>query len=81
MLIAYGVKARPRFDEYELATTQDHWAIDERGREETEDTQLLADPRRHHATARSRPRSLPKPKARTFRTSGRMARSGRNRCR
>jgi molybdopterin-containing oxidoreductase family iron-sulfur binding subunit len=30
------VKARPRFSEYELATTQDHWAIDERGREETE---------------------------------------------
>ena len=36
LLIAYGVKARPNYGEYELATTQDHWAIDERGREETE---------------------------------------------
>jgi MoCo/4Fe-4S cofactor protein with predicted Tat translocation signal len=39
MLTAYQVKARPRLsddDEYELATTQDHWAIDIRGRDETE---------------------------------------------
>ncbi len=36
LLIAKGVKARPNYDDYELATTQDHWAIDERGREETE---------------------------------------------
>lgn len=36
MLVSYQVNARPRFSEYELATTQDHWAIDERGREETE---------------------------------------------
>ena len=36
MLVAYNVEARPRFEEYELATTQDHWAIDERGRDETE---------------------------------------------
>ncbi|MGC6442854.1 MAG: TAT-variant-translocated molybdopterin oxidoreductase [Rubripirellula sp.] len=34
--IAYGVKARRRLDRYELSTTQDHWAIDEGGREETE---------------------------------------------
>ena len=34
--IAYGVEARPRYTEYELATTQDHWAIDERGRDEAE---------------------------------------------
>ena len=30
-------KGRPRFDEYELVTTQDHWAIDELGRDETID--------------------------------------------
>ncbi len=36
MLVSYNVVARPRFSEYELATTQDHWAIDERGRDETE---------------------------------------------
>lgn len=36
MLVAYNVEGRPRFEEYELATTQDHWAIDERGRDETE---------------------------------------------
>jgi molybdopterin-containing oxidoreductase family iron-sulfur binding subunit len=34
--IAYGVKARRRLDRYKLSTTQDHWAIDEGGREETE---------------------------------------------
>lgn len=36
LAIAYGVKARRRLDRYELSTTQDHWAIDEGGREETE---------------------------------------------
>jgi molybdopterin-containing oxidoreductase family iron-sulfur binding subunit len=36
MLVAYDVEARPRYESYELATTQNHWAIDERGREETE---------------------------------------------
>ncbi len=36
MLVAYDVEARPRSQEYELATTQDHWAIDEGGREETQ---------------------------------------------
>jgi len=35
--IAYGVQARPRFDKYKLSTTQDHWAIDERGRDEAEE--------------------------------------------
>ncbi len=29
MLVAYNVEARPNYEEYELATTQDHWAIDE----------------------------------------------------
>lgn len=37
MLIAYGVEGRPRFESTEIATTQDHWAIDERGRDETEE--------------------------------------------
>ena len=36
-LVAYKVEARPNFDEYEIATTQDHWAIDEGGKQETED--------------------------------------------
>jgi len=36
MLIAYDVAARPRYEEYELATTQAHWAIDELGQDETE---------------------------------------------
>lgn len=36
MLVAYKVEARPVFGTYELATTQDHWAIDELGRDETE---------------------------------------------
>ncbi|MEM9825791.1 MAG: TAT-variant-translocated molybdopterin oxidoreductase [Planctomycetota bacterium] len=30
-----GVKGRPRYDEYEISTTQNHWAIDELGRKET----------------------------------------------
>lgn len=37
MLIAYNVEARPRYREYELATTQDHWAIDAGGMKETKD--------------------------------------------
>jgi molybdopterin-containing oxidoreductase family iron-sulfur binding subunit len=36
MLVAYKVKGRPNYNEYEFATTQDHWAIDEIGKEETE---------------------------------------------
>jgi molybdopterin-containing oxidoreductase family iron-sulfur binding subunit len=36
VLVAYGVEGRPRYTDYELSTTQDHWAIDERGREEVE---------------------------------------------
>ncbi|TWU04963.1 TAT-variant-translocated molybdopterin oxidoreductase [Stieleria varia] len=36
MHIAYKVEGRPNYSEYEFATTQDHWAIDERGRDETE---------------------------------------------
>ncbi|MFK8113620.1 MAG: TAT-variant-translocated molybdopterin oxidoreductase, partial [Rubripirellula sp.] len=35
-LVAFGVQARPRYEEYDIATTQDHWAIDERGRDEAE---------------------------------------------
>ncbi|EMI27128.1 TAT-variant-translocated molybdopterin oxidoreductase [Rhodopirellula europaea] len=36
MLYAHPVEARPRYTEYELVTTQDHWAIDELGRDEAE---------------------------------------------
>ncbi|MEM9643877.1 MAG: 4Fe-4S dicluster domain-containing protein, partial [Planctomycetota bacterium] len=36
MLVAYKIEARPRYTEYKLATTQDHWAIDELGQQETE---------------------------------------------
>ncbi len=35
MLVAYNVEARPNYEDYELATTQDHWAIDEGGKQET----------------------------------------------
>ncbi|MEO1526270.1 MAG: TAT-variant-translocated molybdopterin oxidoreductase [Planctomycetota bacterium] len=35
MMIAYGVEARPNFTDYDFSTTQDHWAIDELGKEET----------------------------------------------
>lgn len=35
MLLETGVEGRPRLREVDIATTQDHWAIDERGREET----------------------------------------------
>lgn len=34
--IAYAVKGRPRFEDYDIATTQNHWAIDELGRDEAE---------------------------------------------
>jgi molybdopterin-containing oxidoreductase family iron-sulfur binding subunit len=34
-MLTATVEARPKFDEYELSTTQDHWAIDELGRLET----------------------------------------------
>ncbi len=36
MLVAYQVEARPMFDEYNVATTQDHWAIDQLGQGEIE---------------------------------------------
>ncbi len=36
MLTAYKVEARPRRTEYAMSATQDHWAIDERGKNETE---------------------------------------------
>jgi MoCo/4Fe-4S cofactor protein with predicted Tat translocation signal len=36
MLIAGNVQARPGQGQYELATTQDHWAIDEGGKAETQ---------------------------------------------
>lgn len=34
MAAAFPVEARPRYTDYELATTQDHWAIDPLGRDE-----------------------------------------------
>ena len=37
MLVVYQAEARPNLDEYDFATTQDHWAIDEIGKEETEE--------------------------------------------
>ncbi|MEM6363581.1 MAG: TAT-variant-translocated molybdopterin oxidoreductase [Planctomycetota bacterium] len=37
MTYASNVKARPRYTEYDLCTTQDHWAIDPLGRDEAED--------------------------------------------
>ena len=36
MMVAYSVEARPNYDEYEFATTQDHWAIDDLGKRETQ---------------------------------------------
>ncbi|TWT67145.1 TAT-variant-translocated molybdopterin oxidoreductase [Allorhodopirellula solitaria] len=36
MMLAESLQARPRLNEYELCATQDHWAIDELGRDETE---------------------------------------------
>ena len=35
MMLETGVEGRPRLREVDIATTQDHWAIDERGQEET----------------------------------------------
>jgi len=37
MSLAFPMEARPRLIEYDLNTTQDHWAIDELGRDEAED--------------------------------------------
>ena len=34
--VAYKVEGRPNYNTYEFATTQDHWAIDKLGRDETE---------------------------------------------
>jgi MoCo/4Fe-4S cofactor protein with predicted Tat translocation signal len=34
--LATGMEARPRRQDYQLASTQDHWAIDDLGRQETE---------------------------------------------
>ena len=36
MFVAYGVEARPNYSEYEFSTTQDHWAIDELGKNESQ---------------------------------------------
>ena len=36
MMVMTGVEARPRYTDYLLATTQDHWAIDDLGKGETE---------------------------------------------
>ncbi|MCA9137744.1 MAG: TAT-variant-translocated molybdopterin oxidoreductase [Planctomycetales bacterium] len=36
MLVAYKVEGRPNYNEYKFATTQNHWAIDDIGRKETE---------------------------------------------
>jgi len=36
MLLLTQVEARPRYNDYLLATTQDHWAIDDLGKNETE---------------------------------------------
>ncbi len=36
MLALYKAEARPKLTEYEMSATQDHWAIDERGKDETE---------------------------------------------
>ena len=36
MLLKTKVEARPRYTDYLLVSTQDHWAIDDMGREETE---------------------------------------------
>ncbi|TWU15440.1 TAT-variant-translocated molybdopterin oxidoreductase [Allorhodopirellula heiligendammensis] len=41
MLLATSLQARPRLTEYELCCTQDHWAIDELGRDETEDRSFM----------------------------------------
>jgi len=36
MMLATGFEARPRYVDFQLACTQDHWAIDPLGQEETE---------------------------------------------
>lgn len=36
MRLASGIEARPRYKDYEIASTQNHWAIDELGKKETE---------------------------------------------
>ncbi len=36
MRLAMGLEARPRYVDYRLASTQSHWAIDDLGRQETE---------------------------------------------
>lgn len=36
LMLATGFEARPRYVDFELACTQDHWAIDELGQQETE---------------------------------------------
>ena len=36
MHVVYDVEGRPNLDKFEFATTQDHWAIDELGKDETE---------------------------------------------
>jgi molybdopterin-containing oxidoreductase family iron-sulfur binding subunit len=36
MMLATGFEARPRYVDFQLACTQDHWAIDQLGQEETE---------------------------------------------
>ena len=34
--LAVGIEARPRYKDFQLASTQNHWAIDDLGRQETE---------------------------------------------
>ncbi len=41
MMLAKSLQARPRLNEYQLCATQDHWAIDELGREEAEDRSFM----------------------------------------
>ncbi len=36
LMLATGFEARPRYVDFQLACTQDHWAIDQLGQEETE---------------------------------------------
>lgn len=41
MLLASSLHARPRLTEYDLFATQDHWAIDDLGRNETQDRSYM----------------------------------------
>jgi molybdopterin-containing oxidoreductase family iron-sulfur binding subunit len=41
MTLAMPLEARPRLTDYELCTTQDHWAIDELGRDEAENRSYM----------------------------------------